>query len=99
MLSVKVSDRRNILRDFRARVIRLLRLAAPVAVLSGLGWIAAIIANTDNNAVRARAALERLAARRIDGAIIATATARDPLIEQCRSLGLPAVLVNRATTT
>jgi probable rRNA maturation factor len=29
MLSVKVSDRRNILRDFRARVIRLLRLAAP----------------------------------------------------------------------
>ena len=29
MLRVKVSDRHNILRDFRAQVIRLLRLAAP----------------------------------------------------------------------
>jgi len=29
MLSVKISDRRNLLRDFRARVVRLLRLAAP----------------------------------------------------------------------
>lgn len=29
MLRVKVSDRRNILRSFRAKVIRLLRLAAP----------------------------------------------------------------------
>jgi LacI family transcriptional regulator len=56
----------------------------------------AIIANTDNDAARARAALERLAARRIDGAIIATATRRDALVERCRSLGLPAVLVNRA---
>jgi len=56
----------------------------------------AIIANTDNDAARARDALERLAARRIDGAIIATATRRDALIEQCRGLGLPAVLVNRS---
>ena len=35
MLSVKVSDRRNVLRDFRARVIRLLRLAAPRAWAGG----------------------------------------------------------------
>ena len=63
--------------------------------LAAAGYTA-IIANTDNDAARARAALERLAARRIDGIIIATATRRDALIVQCRSLGLPAVLVNRA---
>ena len=65
------------------------------AALAESGYTA-IIANTDNDAARARAALERLAARRIDGVIIATATRRDALIEQCRGLGLQAVLVNRA---
>lgn len=65
------------------------------AALAEAGYTA-IIANTDNDAARARAALERLAARRIDGAIIATATRRDALLERCRSLGLPTVLVNRA---
>lgn len=65
------------------------------AALAEAGYTA-IIANTDNDAARARAALERLAARRIDGVVIATATRRDALIEQCRGLGLPAVLVNRA---
>ncbi len=64
------------------------------ATLADAGYTA-IIANTDNDAARACAALERLAARRIDGVIIATATRRDALVEQCRSLGLPAVLVNR----
>ena len=64
------------------------------ATLAAAGYTA-IIANTDNDPARARAALERLAARRIDGAIIATATRRDALLERCRSLGLPAVLVNR----
>lgn len=65
------------------------------AALAEAGYTA-IIANTDGDAARARAALERLAARRIDGAIIATATRRDALVARCRSLGLPAVLVNRA---
>jgi len=55
-----------------------------------------IIANTDNDAARARDALERLAARRIDGIIIATSTRRDALIGLCSGLDLPAVLVNRA---
>ena len=63
--------------------------------LAAAGYTA-IIANTDNDAARARAALERLAARRIDGIIIATATRRDALIGQCGALELPAVLVNRA---
>jgi probable rRNA maturation factor len=35
MLRVKVSDRHNVLRNFRARVIRLLRLAAPRAWAGG----------------------------------------------------------------
>jgi LacI family transcriptional regulator len=65
------------------------------AALADAGYTA-IIANTDNDPARARDALERLAARRIDGVIIATATRRDALIAQCRGLGLPAVLVNRA---
>lgn len=65
------------------------------AALAEAGYTA-IIANTDNDAERARAALERLAARRIDGAIIATATLRDALLERCSGLGLPTVLVNRA---
>jgi len=63
--------------------------------LANAGYTA-IIANTDNDAARARAALARLAARRIDGAILATVTRRDALIEQCLALGLPTVLVNRA---
>lgn len=65
------------------------------ATLGEAGYTA-IIANTDNDTARAGAALARLAARRIDGAILATATRRDPLIAQCRSFGLPTVLVNRA---
>ena len=62
--------------------------------LAAAGYTA-IIANTDNDAARARAALERLAARRIDGIIIATSTRRDALIGLCGDLELPAVLVNR----
>jgi LacI family transcriptional regulator len=55
----------------------------------------AIIANTDNDPDRACQALERLAARRVDGMILATVTRDDQLVERCRALGLPVVLVNR----
>lgn len=55
----------------------------------------ALIANTDNDPDRARQALERLAARRVDGLIVATVTRGDPLVARCRKLGLPVVLVNR----
>jgi LacI family transcriptional regulator len=55
----------------------------------------AIIANTDNDPDRACQALERLAARRVDGMILATVTQGDPLVARCRKLGLPVVLVNR----
>lgn len=63
--------------------------------LAAAGYTA-IIANTDNDAARARDALQRLAARRIDGIIIATSTRRDALLGLCGGLELPAVLVNRA---
>jgi LacI family transcriptional regulator len=64
------------------------------AALGDAGYTA-IIANTDNDPDRAVQALERLAARRVDGMILATATHGDPLVARCRRLGLPVVLVNR----
>ena len=64
------------------------------SVLMNAGYTA-IMANTDNDAARAGAALDHLAARRIEGVILATATRRDPLIAHCRDIGLPVVLVNR----
>jgi LacI family transcriptional regulator len=67
------------------------------AALAEAGYTA-IIANTDNDPLRARDALERLAARRVDGVILATVVSRrDPLLDRCRKLGLPVVLVNRST--
>ena len=66
------------------------------AALAEAGYTA-IIANTDNDALRARDAVDRLAARRVDGVILATVSRRDPLLDRCRKLGLPVVLVNRST--
>ncbi len=66
------------------------------AALGEAGYTA-IIANTDNDPDRAAQALERLAARRVEGLILATATRADPLVARCRTLRLPVVLVNRAT--
>jgi len=65
------------------------------SALAAAGYTA-IIANTDNDPARAREALDRLAGRRVEGAILATATLRDPVLARCRALGLPVVLVNRA---
>ncbi len=67
------------------------------AALAEAGYTA-IITNTDNDPLRARDALERLAARRVDGVILATVSRRDPLLDRCRKLGLPVVLVNRSTS-
>jgi LacI family transcriptional regulator len=71
-------------------------LRAIEAILGEAGYTA-IIANTDNDPERACQALERLAARRVDGMILATATRRDALVERCRALRLPVVLLNRGT--
>jgi LacI family transcriptional regulator len=65
------------------------------AELAAAGYTA-IVANTDNDPRRASEILDRLAARRVDGAILATATYADDLAGHCRTLALPVVLVNRA---
>ncbi len=93
------------LRTRRSRAIGVLipDLANPVfppivrgieSVLTDAGYTA-VVANTDNEPARARAALERFAARRVDGLVLATALRRDALIARVKALGLPAVLVNR----
>lgn len=64
------------------------------SVLTEAGYTA-ISANTDNDADRARDALERFAARRVDGLVLATAVRGEPLIARLHELGVPAVLVNR----
>ena len=55
----------------------------------------AIVANTDNLQERERAVLAELAARRVDGVVIASARWVDDVAERCRRLGLPAVMINR----
>lgn len=93
------------LRTRRSRAIGVLipDLANPVfppivrgieSVLTEAGYTA-IIANTDNEPERARSALERFAARRVDGLVLATVARREPLLARLRALGLPTVLVNR----
>lgn len=54
-----------------------------------------IVANTDNLPERERAVLEELAARRVDGVVVASARWVDDVAERCGRLGLPAVMVNR----
>jgi len=55
----------------------------------------AIIANTDNRQERELAALAELAARRVDGVVVASARWDDDVAARCRRFGLPAVMVNR----
>jgi LacI family transcriptional regulator len=54
----------------------------------------ALIANTDNDEERARAALETMRARQADGCIAATATSDDALLKEAAS-ELSMVLINR----
>jgi LacI family transcriptional regulator len=58
------------------------------------GYIA-ILANTDNDADRARTVLQNMLGRRVDGLIMATARRRDPEVERCLAEDIPVVLLNR----
>ena len=58
------------------------------------GYISVVV-NTGNDPERSRGAVEQLAARQMDGLILATAQRREPLIDLCLSRGLPLVFVNR----
>jgi LacI family transcriptional regulator len=57
----------------------------------------ALIANTDNDPEREAAHFEALVARQVDGFIVASARANDPILESAERVGTPIVLVNRST--
>jgi LacI family transcriptional regulator, galactose operon repressor len=55
----------------------------------------ALIANTDSDVDRERRAFETLAARQVDGLVMATSPASEGLVAQALDNGTPVVLVNR----
>ncbi len=61
--------------------------------LTSAGW-SLIVANAADEARRI-ALVDELAARRVDGMVLATAKRDDPVLRRCRSHRLPTVLVNR----
>ncbi len=61
--------------------------------LTSAGW-SLIVANAADEA-RQIALVDELAARRVDGMVLATAKRDDPVLRRCRSHRLPTVLVNR----
>ncbi|HUC63124.1 MAG TPA: LacI family DNA-binding transcriptional regulator [Alphaproteobacteria bacterium] len=64
-------------------------------VFGAVGYTA-ILTNTDNDAERARIAVQKMIARRVDGLILATARRRDPVVDYCLAEDIPLVLINRA---
>jgi LacI family transcriptional regulator len=70
-------------------------LAGAEAALAAEGY-AVLVANAGGSDASALDLVEGLAARRIEGLILATAHERDTVLARCIELGLPTVLVNRA---
>jgi LacI family transcriptional regulator len=64
--------------------------------LEAQGYIA-ILADSDNNAKSEQAIFDSMKARHIDGLILATAHAEDPVVSECIDDHMPLVLVNRTT--
>ena len=62
--------------------------------LNGAGYTA-LVANTDNDPLRERHAVEALRARQVDGFIAASARREDPALEELIEVGIPVALVNR----
>ncbi len=58
-----------------------------------------VLTDTDNDVGTERRQVEQLRARGADGFIIATARWQDPLLDELAESGLPAVLVNRNTSS
>lgn len=63
-------------------------------ILEPAGY-SALIVNTDNDAGREQAQIERLRGRQVEGLIVATARTDHPLMEQLHQQGVPMVMVNR----
>ena len=62
--------------------------------LSAQSYVA-LVANTDNDAVKERRVLETLRERQVDGLIVMTAKRKHPLIVEVAGSGMPMVLVSR----
>jgi len=54
-----------------------------------------IVADAGPEAARRETVVERMLARQVDGLILATSRRRDPVLDFCRTRGIPLVLVNR----
>jgi LacI family transcriptional regulator len=67
-------------------------------VLSKAGYTL-VLTDTDNDAATERRQIEQLRARGTDGFIVATARWEDPLLDEIAEANVPAVLVNRNTST
>jgi LacI family transcriptional regulator len=71
-------------------------LAGAEAVLAARGY-ALLVADPGDDPARQADLAEGMAARRVDGLLLATAAAEnDPVVTRCLSRGLPVVLINRA---
>ena len=67
-------------------------------VLSNAGYTL-VLTDTDNDAATERRQVELLRARGTDGFLVATARWHDPLIEDLADTAVPAVLINRNTSS
>jgi LacI family transcriptional regulator len=62
--------------------------------LASAGYVV-VLADSNNDMHNARAIVNNLIARQVDGLILATANREDPIVEECLDRGVPLVLVNR----
>jgi len=62
--------------------------------LTAAGYVA-LLGNTDSDTGKEQAIFEQMRARHVDGFVLATAHAHDPVLAEAASAGLPVVLMNR----
>jgi LacI family transcriptional regulator len=63
-------------------------------MLAGHGYVA-LIGNTDGDEQRERMVFDQMRARHVDGFVLATATLRNPILDEAAAADLPLVLMNR----
>jgi LacI family transcriptional regulator len=63
-------------------------------MLAGHGYVA-LIGNTDGDPQRERMVFDQMRARHVDGFVLATATLRNPILDEAAAADLPVVLMNR----
>jgi LacI family transcriptional regulator len=62
--------------------------------LTAAGYVA-LLGNTDSDTGKEQAIFEQMRARHVDGFVLATAHAHDPVLAEAAGAGLPVVLMNR----